>query len=107
MTKGLLQKISKSQELWTAGRMKDIYSTDVSIEKIKFSSLNRLCVELLYQDKKLIVEPYSFIKSNTGDIDFYGCHHKSKKVDSFKIKEIQSVSITDKPFTPRYMVEIG
>ena len=102
-----LQKISQGQELWTAGRMKDIYSTDVSIEKIKFSSLNRLCVELLYQDQKLIVEPYSFIKGNTGDIDFYGCHHKSKKVDSFKVKEIQSVSITDKPFTPRYKVEIG
>ena len=102
-----LQKISKSQELWTAGRMKDIYSTNVSIEKIKFSALNRLCVELLYQDKKLIVEPYSFIKSNTGYIDFYGCHHKTKKADSFKIEEIQSVNITDKSFTPRYIIEIG
>ena len=102
-----LKKITQDQDLWKAGRMKDIYSTHVSIEKIKFSGLNRLCVELLYQDKKLIVEPYSFIKSNTGNIEFYGCHHKTKKTDTFKLEEIQSVSLTDKPFTPRYRVEIS
>ena len=102
-----LKSITKGEELWKAGRMKNIYSTNFMVEKIKFSTLNRLCVELLYQNKKIIIEPYSFRKNKEGHIIFYGCHHRTKKIDSFKMEDIQSVDITAKSFTPKYVVEIG
>ena len=71
------------------------------------SALNRLCVELLYEGKKATIEPYSFRKNKEGHILFYGCHYRIKKTDSFKVENIQSVDITDKPFTSKYVVEIG
>ncbi|MDE0119186.1 MAG: nucleotidyl transferase AbiEii/AbiGii toxin family protein [Bdellovibrionales bacterium] len=106
-TEKSLKGITKDGELWESGRMENIYSTNFILEKIKFSALNRLCVELLYEGKKATIEPYSFRKNEEGHILFYGCHHKTKKTDSFKIEEIQSLNITVKPFTPKYVVEIG
>ena len=106
-TEKSLKGITKDGKLWESGRMKNIYSTNFIVEKIKFSALNLLCVELLYQNKKIIMEPYSFRKNKEGHILFYSCHHGTKKTDSFKIEDIQSVDITDKSFLPKYIVEIG
>ena len=106
-TEKSLQKINKDQELWEVGRIKNIYSTNFILEKIKFSALNRLCVEVLYEGKKVNIDPYSFRKNKEGHILFYGCHHKTKKINFFKVEDIQSVDITNKPFTPKYIVEIG
>ena len=67
----------------------------------------KLCIELFYKSKKAIIEPYAFRKNKEGHILLYGCHHRTKKTDSFEIESIQSADITDKPFTPKYIVEIG
>ena len=101
-----LNSITKDGELWVSGRIKNIYTTNFILEKIKFSALNRLCVELLYKGKKEILEPYSFRKNKKGNILFYGFHKKTKKVISFKIEEIQSVNIINKSFKPSYVIEI-
>ena len=101
-----LKSISKGKNLWETERMKNIYSTNFVLEKIKFSAMNRLCIKLLYQDKKISIEPYSFRKNKEGYILLYGCHNRTKKTDSFKIEDIQSVDITDKSFIPKYVVEI-
>ena len=106
-TEQSLKSITKDEELWETGRMKDIYSTNFMVEKIKFSSLNRICVELTYQDKKATIEPYSFRKNKEGHILLYGCYYRTKKINSFRVEDIQSVDITDKSFTPKYVVEIG
>ena len=105
-TEKLLKNIAKGEELWESGRMKNIYSTNFILEKIKFSALNRLCVELFYEGEKVTIEPYAFKKNKEGSILFYGCHHRTKKTDSFKIEDIQSMDIMNKPFTPKYVVEI-
>ena len=101
-----LKRISKGENLWKTERMKNVYSTNFIIEKIKFSAMNRLCVELLYQNKKTIIEPYSFRKNKEGHILLYGCHHRTKKINFFKVEDILSGDITDKFFTPKYIVEI-
>ena len=106
-TEKSLQKINKDQELWKSGRMKNIYSTNFILERIKFSALNRLCIELFYKGKKATIEPYAFRKNKEGHILLYGCHHRTKKTDSFKVENIQSLDITDKPFIPKYVVEVG
>ena len=101
-----LKSITKDGELWVSGRIKNIYTTNFILEKIKFSALNRLCVELFYKGKKETIEPYAFRKNKTGHVLFYGCHQRTKKTDSFKIEEIESVSIINKSFKPNYIVEI-
>ena len=106
-TEKSLKGITKDGELWESGRMENIYSTNFILEKIKFSALNRLCVELLYEGKKATIEPYSFRKNKEGHILFYGCHHRIKKTDSFKVENIQSIDITETSFTPRHILEIG
>ena len=102
-----LQKITEAQELWKSNRMKNVYSANFIIEKIKFSAINRICVKLDYQRKKSIVEPYSFRKSKDGGILLYGCYQKTGQPDFFKIKDIQSADWTSAPFSPRYTVEIS
>ena len=102
-----LKKITATQKLWRPGEIKNVYSTNFVIEKIKFSAINRICVELNCQGKKFVVEPYSFRKSGEGGILLYGCYQKTGKPDFFKIKDTQSAEATTTAFSPRYAVEIS
>lgn len=102
-----LDKITKAQELWRADEIKNVYSTNFVIEKIKFCAINRICVKLDCQGKNFIVEPYSFRKNKEGCILLYGCYQKTGKPDVFKIKDIQSAEGTRTAFAPGYAVEIS
>ena len=102
-----LGKITKAQELWRIGEIKNVYSADFVIEKIKFCAINRICVKLDCQGKNFIVEPYSFRKNKEGCILLYGCYQKTGKPDIFKIKDIQLAEGTRIDFSPRYAVEIS
>ena len=102
----LLKKINEDQEVWETRRMKNIYFANVLMEKIKFSAMNRLCVEILYHNNQSVIEPYAFRKNKEGQTVLYGSHHETSKTEAFIVEEIQSVDMKNKLFTPRYTVEI-
>ena len=101
-----LRKITTAQKIWRPGETKNVYSTNFIIEKIKFSAINRICVNLDCQREFSIVEPYSFRKTKAGDILLYSCYHETGKIGVFKVQNIQSVEATKTAFSPRYAMEI-
>ena len=45
-------------------------------------------------------------KNKESQIALYGSQHKTGKTEAFIMEDIQSGDIKNKPFTPRYIVEI-
>lgn len=87
----------------------DNFRTDISgLNKIQFSAANRVCVFLTYNGKQRTVEPLSFRTSlSTGNQLFYGYEREAGHVKAYSISQIQSVEISNLPYTEKYPVEIN
>jgi len=69
---------------------------------------NRVCIYLTYNSKQRTVEPLSFRTSiTTGNRLFYGYEREVGHVKAYSISKIQSVEISNLPYTEKYPVEIN
>jgi len=78
------------------------------LNKIQFAAANRVCITLQYSSKLRTVEPLSFrSNSRTGNKLFYGFEREAGHVKAYSISKIQSVVITNLPYSEKYPVEIS
>jgi len=114
LNEGILEEIqsyaSKAEEtIWVLGRTSRLNTSQSILEKIQFAAANRVCIRLQYSDKSRTIEPYSFRKSNDGNILLYGHERESpdKEIKCYRLDRFQRVEITNQPFTARFKVEIS
>jgi hypothetical protein len=82
-----------------------------AIEVIRFAGSNRLCVDMDYVDENgrrsiRTIEPYSLRRTQAGDIVLHAIRADAQQHRSYRIDRIQSASVTNRTFTPRYEVEL-
>jgi predicted DNA-binding transcriptional regulator YafY len=82
----------------------------MSLDRVRFAAVNRLCVELEYQKESgeretYLIEPYSLRATSQGDILLYGVKLPSGEIRSFRTDRILGVRSSEIAFTPRYQVE--
>lgn len=76
------------------------------MEKIRFAAANRLLVDLHYQGKHRLIEPYSLRRSQEGHLLLYGIKHETGQVRAYRVDRIQGATATNMPFAPRYAIEL-
>jgi len=87
------------------------WGQSVPIETIRYAGANRLCVQLQYRKqgarpaRPYTIEPYSLRRTREGNVVLYGIKTDSHENRSFRVDWIEGVTVTDRPFTPTYMVE--
>lgn len=95
-------------EIFQPGRISNAFSVDSVIHKIQFAAASRVCVYMLYHDKKRTVEPLSFRKSEKGNKIFFGYEREESTIKRFSLHEIQDVTITNLSYEERdYPIEIN
>jgi len=94
-------------EAWTPPRAGLAFGISVPIERIRMAASNRVCVKLGYHGKERIVEPYSFRQSRDGNRLFIGFERDAAAIRSYSLSKIESVQVTNEPYSPRYPVEIN
>ncbi len=82
------------------------------LEIVRFAAANRLCVDLDYRDEQgrvgsRTIEPYSLRRTKAGDILLYAVRSDDGQDRSYRVDRILSARATNRPFTPRYEVELG
>ncbi len=82
-----------------------------SIEVIRFAASNRLCVDLDYIDQdgnrsRRVIEPYSLRRTKDDNILLYAVRADNEQNRSYRVDQIQGARVTDRSFTPRYVVEL-
>jgi predicted nucleotidyltransferase component of viral defense system len=90
---------------WAAPPMIDTWHAGFAVELIRFAGRNRLCIDLDYGGKTRLVEPYSFRRSQPGDLLFFGWNVPDGEIRSYRADRIAGVRVTNRPFAPRFAVE--
>ncbi len=84
----------------------------VPLEPIRFAAVNHLCVELVYQKETgeittPTIEPYSLRRTRAEDILLYGLEAPARTLKAYRIDRIPKVTVTTKPFVPKYRIEFS
>ena len=81
------------------------------LDRARYAARNRMCIEIRYSDVTRIAEPYSLRLSSRGNTLLYVFEllrggAQSEGIKALNVEKIQSIAITDRPFKPRYLVEL-
>ncbi len=90
---------------WAAPPMIDTWRAGFTVELLRFAGRNRLCIDLDYGGTTRRVEPYSFRRSQAGDLLFYAWKVADAAIHAYRADRIQGVRVTNQPFSPRFAVE--
>lgn len=86
--------------VWTWG-------AGISLETVRFAAANRLCVELGYQRRTRVIEPYSLRRSRAGYLLLHAVKADTREHRSYRVDRVESVQVTTRPFRPVYAVEFA
>ena len=62
---------------WRPPAMAQAWHAAAPLERIRFAGANRLCVNLHYQNKFRLIEPYSLRRTQAGNILLYALRHET------------------------------
>jgi predicted nucleotidyltransferase component of viral defense system len=77
------------------------------LELIRFAGANHLLVDLAYAGSRRLIEPYALRRSRAGNLLVYGVRVDNGAVRAYRVDRIEGVRVTDRPFRPRYAIELG
>lgn len=77
------------------------------IEIIRYAAANRLLVDLRYDNKSRWIEPYSLRQTQNGHLLLMAVKHHSGEPRAYRVDRIQGATVTDTPFSPRYLIELS
>jgi len=92
---------------WSIPAQAQVWSAAISLEVVRFAGANRLLVNLGYQNKHRLIEPYALRKTKDGNILLYAVKHGTGEPRSYRVDRIQSAEATNQSFTPRYAIELN
>ena len=91
---------------WRPPAMAQAWNAATPLERIRFAAANRLCVNLYYQNKYRLIEPYSLRRTQEGNILLYALRHETNEWRAYRVDRIQGLEITQTPFVPKHAVEL-
>lgn len=82
-----------------------------ALDHIRYAARNRLCAEIQYHGVSRLAEPYSLRTKGTRNLLLYvheiqGSGAPSGTTKAYKVTEIEAARITERPFQPRFVVEL-
>ncbi len=108
--KTIKQSISSGRvaidETWQPPSMAQTWHTEAPLEKIRFASANRLCVNLHYNGSYRLIEPYSLRRSQAGNLLLFALRHETKEWRSYRVDRIQGAEVTNTSYVPKHAVEL-
>ena len=93
-------------ETWQPPSMAQAWHTETPLEKIRFASANRLCVNLHYNGNYRLIELYSLRRSQAGNLLLFALRHETEEWRSYRVDRIQDAEVTNTSFVPKYAVEL-
>lgn len=91
---------------WSVPPTAWVWGQGVPLETVRFAAANHLCVELGYQNSLRLIEPYSLRRTMAGHLLLYGVKTETGQIRSYRVDRIQSVKAVNRPFRPRFIVEL-
>ena len=90
---------------WNPPSVLSVWGQRVPVEEVRFAAANHLCVELGYQDRNHLIEPYSLRMTRSGQLTLCAVQSDTGEVRSYDVGQIQSVRVSTASFIPRFAVD--
>ena len=97
--------LNEGEELWTPPPTFWESRPGSLLEPVRFAAVNRLLVDLGYSGEHRLIEPYSLRRTRAGKILLHALREDNGENRAYRLDRIQSVSVTNHPFTPRFVIE--
>ncbi len=98
---------ANEEPTWSPPATVSTWGLGIPLEKIRYAGANHLCVNLGYHDTVRTVEPYSLRKTQNGHLLLHAIRVDNRQHRSYRVDNIQSVSVTDRSFRPIYITEFS
>jgi predicted nucleotidyltransferase component of viral defense system len=92
---------------WLAPPSIATWGVGIPLERIRFAGTNHLCIELGYQGVTRTIEPYSFRRTQDGNLVLHAIRVDTREHRSYRVDRIESVRVTNQPFEPSFEVEFS
>jgi predicted nucleotidyltransferase component of viral defense system len=83
------------------------WGVGIPLETVRFAAANHLCVELIYDDRRRVIEPYSLRRSSAGRLLLHAERADGTGHRTYGVDKIQALHVTTTPFRPRYPIEFS
>ncbi len=97
--------IGKDEEVWVPPQTFWKSGLGNLLEPVRFAGINCLLVDLGYDGRHRLIEPYSLRQTRAGKILLHAIRADGGGSRSYRVDRIESVSVTKQPFTPQYEIE--
>ena len=97
--------LGEGEEMWVPPQIFWESGVGSLLEPVRYAAVNHLLVNLGYGGGSRLVEPYSLRRTRAGDILLHTRRADGAGHRAYRIDRIQSVSVTARPFAPRFRIE--
>ena len=89
-------------ESWSPPPSVSTWRVGVPLETVRFAAANHLLVELAYDGRTRLIEPYSLRRTRTGDLILHAERADGSGHRTYRVERIQALRTTTMPFLPRF-----
>lgn len=83
------------------------YRSRAPLEIVRYAAANHLCVDLTYDGRVRLIEPYSLRQTVEGNYVLHAIRSDTGEHRSYRVDRMQGASVAGQSFTPRYLVELS
>jgi predicted nucleotidyltransferase component of viral defense system/DNA-directed RNA polymerase subunit RPC12/RpoP len=98
---------SADEEAWSPPPTVATWGAGVPLETVRFAGANHLCVELHYDGRWRLVEPYSLRRSTAGRLLLHAERADGSGHRTYGVDKIAGLRVTTTPFRPRHPIEFS
>ena len=94
-------------EAWSPPPSVSTWGMGVPLETVRFAAANHLLVELAYDGRTRLIEPYSLRRTRAGNLILHAERADGSGHRSYRVERIQGLRTTTTPFRPRFPIEFS
>ncbi len=98
---------AEEDEAWEPPPTVWTWRAGVPLEAVRFAATNHLCVDLTYEGRRRLIEPYSLRRTRDGHYLLHAERADGSGHRSYRVDRMQAVVVTTTPFRPRATVEFS
>ena len=94
-------------EAWSPPPTVWTWRAGVPLEAVRFAASNHLLVDLTYEDRRRLIEPYSLRRTRDGHYLLHAERADGSGHRSYRVDKMQALAVTSTPFRPRAPIEFS
>src|SRR6185437_15346906 len=95
------------EQNWSPPPTVATWGVGVPLETVRFAAANHLCIDLAYDGKRRLIEPYSLRRSSAGRLLLHAERADGSGHRCYGVDKMRALVVTTTPFRPRHAIEFS